>query len=92
MGPDALCYDMALHIINAHPNASVSPVDLGYTIQAHIDNNVVDFLAGQFNCNDFAAAILLEHPMQMYGTDEVLLALTIQDFCDKVRTGDSESE
>lgn len=91
MGPDQICLDMALFILNAHPNITLDPYTFGYSIQEHIDKEYDQFIAGEFSCNDFACALKLKHPLNIID-DEALLAATIQDFTDKVKTGDDESE
>jgi hypothetical protein len=91
MGPDEYCLMMARFLINAHPNISVHEIDLAYWIMDHTDQEYDQFIDGAFSCNDFAAAMKLQYPIQI-SDDETNLALTIQDWVDKVKTGDGESE
>jgi hypothetical protein len=89
MGPDEICLEMARFILNAHPNIAVDEIELGYAISDAIDSNWEPMMAGENSCDQFAALLRAKFN---WLDDDKLLGLTIQDFVDKIETGDNVSE
>lgn len=89
--PDEYVAEMAAFILNAHPNARTDQTELGRVIAKFTDARYDEFMDGSFSCVDLA-----EHLKFTFGErwtdDKVNIAYTIQDWVDKVKTGDQESE
>ena len=90
MTDEVYCANMASFIINRHPNMPVTEGALAIFIGTYTDANYESMMAGRLSCNHFAFAILEEFP---YITDDyIVLAGTIEDWREKVKTGDIDSE
>lgn len=89
MGPDEICLEMARFILNAHPNITVDEYTLAYGISDAIDAHWQPMIAGENSCDQFAAYLREKFN---WLDDDKLLGLTIQDFVDKLETGDKVSE
>lgn len=88
---DPYCVQMAEFLRNAHPNILVSAHELGQVIEEVTDGHMGAMLAGDWSCRDLARALQMKFPIRMLD-DEIELALTVQDWVDKLKAGDFESE
>lgn len=89
--PDEYCAAMAQHILNAHPNAQTTAAELGRVIAHVTDARYAEFIEGSFSCIDLAQQIKFAFG-DRWPDDMTNIAYTIQDWVDKVKTGDNVSE
>jgi NTP pyrophosphatase (non-canonical NTP hydrolase) len=89
--PDEYVAEMAAFILNAHPGAQVNQTELGRVIAKFTDSRYDEFMAGSFSCVDLAEHLKFTFGLR-WQDDKVNIAYTIQDWVDKVKTGDDESE